>query len=101
MSATTPASRDGHEEYPGRIMSGETAQQSAVLRRILDEGAPRIREVAAAIAAKMPDGPPSAGGGPGRRRGAAAGMLPDLAVRILAGRTRRVPSPPATASRSA
>ncbi|MEU8352670.1 hypothetical protein, partial [Streptomyces sp. NPDC048845] len=32
---------------PGRIMSGEMAEQPAVLRRILDEGAPRIREIAA------------------------------------------------------
>ncbi|MEU0374629.1 SIS domain-containing protein [Streptomyces sp. NPDC006283] len=54
MSATTSAEYHEHEEYPGRIMSGEMAQQPAVLRRILDEGAPRIREVAAAIAAKEP-----------------------------------------------
>ncbi|EDY64093.2 glutamine-fructose-6-phosphate transaminase [Streptomyces pristinaespiralis ATCC 25486] len=51
MSATTSAE---HEEHPGRIMSGEMAQQPAVLRRILDEGAPRIRQVASAIAAKKP-----------------------------------------------
>jgi glucosamine--fructose-6-phosphate aminotransferase (isomerizing) len=41
-------------ERPGRIMSGEMAQQPAVLRRILEEGAPRIREVAGAIAARKP-----------------------------------------------
>jgi glucosamine--fructose-6-phosphate aminotransferase (isomerizing) len=51
MSATTSAE---HEEHPGRIMSGEMAQQPAVLRRILDEGAPRIRQVASAITAKKP-----------------------------------------------
>ncbi|MGW7289393.1 SIS domain-containing protein [Streptomyces sp. NPDC054847] len=51
MSATTSAE---HEEHPGRIMSGEMAQQPAVLRRILDEGAQRIGEVASAIAAKKP-----------------------------------------------
>ena len=39
---------------PGRIMAGEMAEQPAVLRRILDEGAPRIREVAERIAAKNP-----------------------------------------------
>ena len=41
-------------EQPGGIMSGEMAEQPAVLRRILDEGAPRIREVAAAVAARKP-----------------------------------------------
>lgn len=41
-------------ERPGRIMSGEMAEQPAVLRRILEEGAPRIREVASAIAARSP-----------------------------------------------
>ena len=51
MSATPPA--DGSER-PGRIMSGEMAEQPAVLRRILDEGAPGIREVAAAVAARKP-----------------------------------------------
>ncbi|GAB2620676.1 SIS domain-containing protein [Streptomyces capparidis] len=39
---------------PGRIMAGEMAEQPAVLRRVLDEGAPRIRETAAAIAARGP-----------------------------------------------
>ncbi|WP_351232498.1 SIS domain-containing protein [Streptomyces sp. NPDC002133] len=51
MSATTSAE---HSEQPGRIMSGEMAEQPAVLRRILDQGAPRIREVAAAIAERKP-----------------------------------------------
>ncbi|MET7712030.1 SIS domain-containing protein [Streptomyces sp. NPDC005407] len=41
-------------EKPGRIMAGEMAEQPAVLRRILQEGAPRIREVATAIAARSP-----------------------------------------------
>nr|WP_246450967.1 SIS domain-containing protein [Allostreptomyces psammosilenae] len=35
-------------------MTSEMAEQPAVLRRILEEGAPRIREVAAAIAAREP-----------------------------------------------
>lgn len=39
---------------PGTIMSGEMAEQPAVLRRILDEGAPGIREVAARIAELNP-----------------------------------------------
>ncbi|WP_274562923.1 SIS domain-containing protein [Streptomyces spiramyceticus] len=41
-------------EQPGRIMSGEMAEQPAVLRRILETGAPRIRETAQAIAARKP-----------------------------------------------
>lgn len=51
MSATTPAQ---HSEQPGRIMSGEMAEQPAVLRRILAEGAPKIREIAEQIAARNP-----------------------------------------------
>ncbi|MGP3972841.1 SIS domain-containing protein [Streptomyces sp. 8N114] len=39
---------------PGTVMAGEMAEQPAVLRRILDEGAPAIREVAERIAAKNP-----------------------------------------------
>ncbi|CAL9520680.1 Glutamine--fructose-6-phosphate aminotransferase [isomerizing] [Streptomyces sp. enrichment culture] len=55
MSATTPAATPApHGERPGRIMSGEMAEQPAVLRRILDEGAPRIRETAERIAARGP-----------------------------------------------
>lgn len=54
MSAPTPAEHSAYDESPGRIMAGEMAQQPAVLRRILDEGAPRIREVAAAVAARRP-----------------------------------------------
>lgn len=37
MSATSSA---GQGEQPGRIMSGEMAEQPGVLRRILDRGAP-------------------------------------------------------------
>ncbi|MFH8980726.1 SIS domain-containing protein [Streptomyces varsoviensis] len=51
MSATIP---DRHSEQPGRIMSGEIVEQPAVLRRILDEGGPKIREIAEAVAAKKP-----------------------------------------------
>ncbi|MEU8513612.1 SIS domain-containing protein [Kitasatospora sp. NPDC048722] len=39
---------------PGRIMAAEMAEQPAVLQRILDEGAPKIREVAAEIAGRNP-----------------------------------------------
>ncbi|MET7620865.1 SIS domain-containing protein [Streptomyces sp. NPDC005408] len=41
-------------EQPGGIMAAEMAEQPAMLRRILEEGAPRIREVATAIAARTP-----------------------------------------------
>ncbi|MFF3262701.1 SIS domain-containing protein [Streptomyces sp. NPDC002932] len=51
MSATYPADEG---ELPGRIMSGEMAEQPAMLRRILDDGAPAIRAVAAEIAARTP-----------------------------------------------
>ncbi|MFB7554432.1 SIS domain-containing protein [Streptomyces brevispora] len=51
MSAPYPA---GEGELPGRIMSGEMAEQPAVLRRILDQGIPAIRAVAAEIAARRP-----------------------------------------------
>ncbi|WP_432074869.1 SIS domain-containing protein [Streptomyces wuyuanensis] len=51
MSTTTS---EGHRERPGRIMAGEVAEQPAVLRRILAEGAPRIRATAAAIAEREP-----------------------------------------------
>ncbi|NUU24506.1 MAG: SIS domain-containing protein [Streptomycetaceae bacterium] len=49
MSASTEA-----DTPRGGIMSAEMAEQPAVWRRILDEGAPRIREVADAIAARRP-----------------------------------------------
>ncbi|MEU0842204.1 SIS domain-containing protein [Streptomyces sp. NPDC005962] len=51
MSATTTAPRS---DQPGRIMSGEMNEQPAVLRRILDQGAPKIRETAERIAARAP-----------------------------------------------
>ncbi|MGY3679847.1 hypothetical protein ACVWXU_003470 [Streptomyces sp. TE33382] len=53
MSATFPAGRNGRGEQPGRIMSGEMAEQPGMLRRILDRG-DGIREVAAEIAARKP-----------------------------------------------
>lgn len=39
---------------PGRLMAAEMAEQPAVLRRLLDEGAPRIRETVTEIAARDP-----------------------------------------------
>ncbi|MEO3975838.1 SIS domain-containing protein [Streptomyces sp. CAU 1734] len=51
MSANQSAEQS---ERPGRIMSGEMAEQPEVLRRILDRGAPQIHEVARAIAAREP-----------------------------------------------
>ncbi|MCT2591839.1 SIS domain-containing protein [Streptomyces sp. N2-109] len=51
MSAPTPSQQS---RVPGRIMSGEMAEQPAVLRRILEEGAPAIRETAERIAARNP-----------------------------------------------
>ncbi|WP_406122232.1 SIS domain-containing protein [Streptomyces sp. NBC_00989] len=51
MTATTPAP---DSELPGRIMAREMAEQPAVLRRILDEGAPRIRQVAQEVAVRKP-----------------------------------------------
>ncbi|MDT9680757.1 SIS domain-containing protein [Streptomyces sp. TRM76323] len=41
-------------DEPGRIMAGEMAEQPAVLRRILERGAPGIRAVAQAVAAREP-----------------------------------------------
>lgn len=41
-------------EGPGRIMAAEMAEQPAVLRRILAEGAPGIAAIAAEIAARRP-----------------------------------------------
>lgn len=51
MTATTPAP---DSDLPGRIMAREMAEQPAVLRRILDEGAPRIRQVAQEVGARKP-----------------------------------------------
>ncbi|GGO85608.1 SIS domain-containing protein [Wenjunlia tyrosinilytica] len=52
MTADNPTPHE--PSRPGRIMSGEMAEQPDVLRRILDEGAPRIREIAGAIAERNP-----------------------------------------------
>ncbi|MCA1222728.1 SIS domain-containing protein [Streptomyces sp. 8L] len=41
-------------EQPGVIMAGEMAEQPGVLRRLLAEGAPQIRETARAVAARGP-----------------------------------------------
>ncbi len=51
MTATTAGPQS---EQPGRIMSREMAEQPEVLRRILESGAPKIREVAEQVAAKKP-----------------------------------------------
>ena len=51
MTATNPAP---DSDLPGRIMAREMAEQPAVLRRILDEGAPRIRQVAQEVAVRKP-----------------------------------------------
>jgi glucosamine--fructose-6-phosphate aminotransferase (isomerizing) len=54
MSPTTPSTSVNAATAPGRIMAREMAEQPAVLRRILTEGAPRIRETAEEIAARSP-----------------------------------------------
>ncbi|WP_415951916.1 SIS domain-containing protein [Streptomyces sp. KLOTTS4A1] len=41
-------------DQAGRIMAAEMAEQPAVLRRILEQGAPKIRAVAGRIAARAP-----------------------------------------------
>ncbi|MFC9673989.1 SIS domain-containing protein [Streptomyces sp. NPDC056949] len=51
MTATPSAPKS---EQPGRIMAREMAEQPAVLRRLLDTGAPRIHEVARLVAAQAP-----------------------------------------------
>ncbi|MCX5092801.1 SIS domain-containing protein [Streptomyces sp. NBC_00365] len=53
MTAPTPAPRTD-DDRPGRIMAREMAEQPDVLRRILEEGAPRIQEVARQVAAREP-----------------------------------------------
>ncbi len=50
--AATP--RSVGDERPGRFMAAEMAEQPDVLRRILAEGAPRIRTVAEQIAVRRP-----------------------------------------------
>lgn len=57
MTTTTPYPPDPqapHNELPGRIMAREMAEQPAVLRRILSQGAPAIHQVAREIAARYP-----------------------------------------------
>jgi glucosamine--fructose-6-phosphate aminotransferase (isomerizing) len=51
---TSPATPHPLSELPGRIMARETAEQPAVLRRLLEAGAPGIRQVAQEIAARKP-----------------------------------------------
>ena len=52
MSPVRPEPQN--EQQPGRHMAAETAEQPAVMRRLLEEGAPRIREVARRVAARAP-----------------------------------------------
>ncbi|TQE34117.1 SIS domain-containing protein [Streptomyces ipomoeae] len=55
MTAAAPTPEPGSRtEPPGHVMAREMAEQPAVLRRILDEGAPRIRQVARENAARAP-----------------------------------------------
>lgn len=55
MTAVNPVPpAPGGVPAPGRIMSGEMAEQPAVLQRILDRGAPGIGATAAGIAARGP-----------------------------------------------
>lgn len=56
MTPADPASTalPGEDARPGRTMAAEMDEQPAVLNRILERGAPAIREVAAAIAARRP-----------------------------------------------
>lgn len=51
MTVATP---DPLVDRPGRVVAREMAEQPAVLRRILDEGAPAVRQVAQEIAAAGP-----------------------------------------------
>lgn len=50
----TPTTSVPLNERPGRIMAREMSEQPAVLRRLLEEGAPRIRETAERVAARKP-----------------------------------------------
>lgn len=51
---TAAATPDALGDIPGRTMAREMAEQPAVLRRILSEGAPAIQDVARRIAARAP-----------------------------------------------
>ncbi|MER7347793.1 SIS domain-containing protein [Streptomyces aurantiacus] len=50
----TVTSSSTYSEQPGRIMSREMSEQPEVLRRLLDTGAPKIRETAGMVAAQRP-----------------------------------------------
>lgn len=52
MSAVSASASAEH--VPGHIMAGEMAEQPAMLRRILTEGAPAIQEVAGRVAERNP-----------------------------------------------
>lgn len=51
---TSPEIPHPLSELPGRIMAREMAEQPAVLRRLLEEGAPGIRQTAQDIATRKP-----------------------------------------------
>ncbi|WP_016907499.1 SIS domain-containing protein [Streptomyces xiaopingdaonensis] len=51
---SSPTSEAAETHAPGRIMAGEMAEQPAVLRRLLEEAAPGIRETARLVAARNP-----------------------------------------------
>jgi glucosamine--fructose-6-phosphate aminotransferase (isomerizing) len=51
---STPAGQAATNPEPGAIMAREMAEQPAVLQRVLDEGLPAIREVAAEIGRRKP-----------------------------------------------
>ncbi|UCM90321.1 SIS domain-containing protein [Streptomyces marincola] len=53
-TGSTGSAARGGPAVPGRLMAAEMAEQPAVLRRLLTEGAPRIQEVARQIAARRP-----------------------------------------------
>ena len=82
MTAHLPT---GPDSTRGRIMSGEMAEQPAVLRRLLDEGAPRIREIAARIARARPALRAADRAGHLRQRGAVR-EVPDRGPARQAGR---------------
>ncbi len=53
-AARIPGRLGSMSDEPGRIAAGEMAEQPAMLRRILERGAPPIRAVAEAVAARGP-----------------------------------------------
>jgi glucosamine--fructose-6-phosphate aminotransferase (isomerizing) len=54
QSGSAAGDLPGAEPAPGEIMAREIAEQPAVLQRVLDEGLPAIREVAAEITRRRP-----------------------------------------------